>query len=160
MSARVEGLTEARARILDAVANLGTSWEMLLRMPPGPRAPIATIHPRTTAPGTQPTNAEVLDYLAAAGRDPFAVQSADRARIAGDALRDTRQLSGAALATSIANRFRAVAVERMRGGALPSITTAWAQRKARLGYPSSPGVASGQLSRALASAQILVRKVR
>lgn len=160
MSARISGLTEARDRVLDAVASLGTSWEMLLRLPQTPRAPYATLRPRTAAPGTLPTNGAVLDALAARGRDPFVAQANDRARIASDAMRDTRSLSGAALALSIANRFRAFAVERMRGGAMPSISAEWSRRKSRLGYPSSPGVASGQLSRALGSAQILVRKVR
>ena len=46
------------------------------------------------------------------------------------------------------------------GAAAPPVSDAWAARKARLGYPTTSSIASGQLARAIATALPRVRKIR
>lgn len=162
MSARMTGAAQAVAAVNATIDGLGRDWTVDLDLGAAPRAPYRTLRPRTLAPGPQPTNGRVVDHLAAAGRDPFELRPADRAEIARDLVARFRAgLRGAALYATAASSWRALVVARMRAGtAAPAVSAAWADRKARLGYPTTSSVASGQLVRAIESALPRVRKIR
>lgn len=162
MSARITGVAEACAAIDQEIADLGKGWSLELDLPAAPREPYRTLRPRTRAPGPQPTNAEVIDHLAAMRRDVFALTEADRAALVSLVVGRYRAgVRGAALWTTIGSAWRARVVERMRDGtSAPPVSPQWAARKLRLGYPSTPSVASGQLARAIGSALVRVRKTR
>ena len=162
MSARVTGVAAALAAVNVAVEAMGREWSVDLDLGAAPRQPYRTLHPRAGSPGVQPTNGAVVDHLTAAGRDPFKLAPADRATIARGLVDSYRQgLRGAALYASIASSWRTLVARRMRAGtAAPAVSGAWAARKARLGYPTTSSVASGQLVRAIESALPRVRKIR
>lgn len=162
MSARITGLSEAMAAIDAKVAELGKQWTVELDLPATPREPYPTLRPRTRPAGPQPTNARVIDHLAAMGRDVFALTEADRQALTSALVGRYRDgLRGAALYATIASSWRDRVVERMRAGtAAPDVSPGWAARKARLGFPTTSSIASGQLARALAAAFPRVRKVR
>ena len=156
------GAAEAAAALHKMLDELGVTWEVSLPLPDAPREPYRTLRPREGAAPVQPTNAKVIDHLTAMGRDPFALTEADKAHVAAALVeRHRRGLRGAALYASGASAWRDRVVERMRGGAAaPPVSDAWAARKARLGYPTTSSIASGQLARALAAALPRVRKIR
>jgi hypothetical protein len=156
------GGAAAVAGLNAVIDGLGREWEMALALPTGARQPLRTLKPRTGPAGPQPTNAEVIDHLARADRDPFELRDADRAELARDFVARYRQgLRGAALYTAIASGWRSLVVARMRAGtAAPPVSAVWAACKARLGYPTTSSVASGQLVRAVESALPRVRKIR
>jgi hypothetical protein len=162
VSARVTGVAAALSAVNAVVEGMGREWSVDLDLGAAPRQPYRTLRPRVGSPGAQPTNGAVVDHLAAAGRDPFKLTPTDRATIARDLVGSYRQgLRGAALYASIASSWRTLVVQRMRAGtAAPAVSAAWADRKARLGYPTTSSVASGQLVRAIESALPRVRKVR
>lgn len=162
MSARITGVAAAAAAVDREIADLGKGWTLELDLPAAPRAPYRTLRPRARAPGPQPTNAEVIDHLAAMRRDVFALTDADRATLTSLLVGQYRAgLRGAALWTAIGSAWRGRVVERMRAGAgQRPVSPAWAARKARLGYPTTPSVASGQLADAIRSALVRVRRTR
>lgn len=148
---------------LNAVIDgMGREWEVALDLPTSQRQPLRTLEPRAGPAGAQPTNAEVIDHLARAGRDPFELRDGDRAELARDLVARYRAgLRGAALYVAIASGWRVIVARRMRAGtAAPPVSAPWAARKARLGYPVTSSVASGQLVRAIESALPRVRKIR
>lgn len=156
------GGAKAVAEINAVIDGLGREWEVALALPTSARQPLRTLEPRSGPAGPQPTNAEVIDHLARAGRDPFELRDADRAELARDLVGRYRQgLRGAALYTAIASGWRSRVAARMRAGtAAPPVSAVWAARKAKLGYPTTSSVASGQLVRAIGSALPRVRKIR
>lgn len=162
MSARITGLAEAMAAIDREIADLGKGWTLELDLPAAPREPYRTLRPRTKPPGPQPTNAEVIDHLARLRRDVFALTEADRAALVALLVGQYRNgLRGAALWTALGSAWRGRVVARMRDGtSAPPVSPAWAARKARLGYPVTPSIASEQLARAIGGALVRVRKVR
>jgi len=162
MGAEMTGAASSVAALKKIIDDLGHTWEVSLALPTAERQPLKTIEPRTKPAGPQPTNAQVIDHLARMGRDPFEVTTADRAALARDLVGRYRQgLRGAALYTAIASGWRGRLVERMRrGAAAPPVSPEWAARKARLGYPTTSSVASGQLVRAIESALPRARKIR
>lgn len=162
MSARVTGVASALAAVNASIESMGREWSVDLDLGAGPRQPYRTLTPRTSSPGPQPTNGQVVDHLAKMGRDPFKLAPADRATIARSLVGAYRQgLRGAALLTSIASGWRGLVAQRMRAGtAADAVSAEWAARKARLGYPTTSSVASGQLVRAIESALPRVRRIR
>lgn len=162
MSARITGIPQAMAAIDAAIAELGKKWEVALDLPTAPREPYRTLRPRTRAPGPQPTNAEVIDHLAAMRRDVFALTQTDREALVSALVGAYRGgLRGAALYATIASAWRDRVVARMRAGeAADPVSSRWAARKTALGYPTTSSIASGQLARAIAAAFPRVRKIR
>lgn len=156
------GAAESAAALHKMLDELGVTWEVSLPLPTTPRDPYPTLRPRVGAAPVQPTHAEVIDHLTTMGRDPFALTEADKAHVAAALVeRHRRGLRGAALLASAASAWRDRLVERMRGGtAAPPVSARWAERKARLGFPTTSSIASGQLARALAAALPRVRKIR
>ena len=156
------GEAQAAAALHALLDGLGTNWEVSLDLPTAPRQPYRTLRPRKGPAGPQPTNAAVIDHLAAMGRDVFALTPADRAAVVLALVGRFRAgLRGAALYATAAGAWRDRVVARMRdGSAAPPVSAAWAERKARLGYPVTSSVASGQLARAIAAAFPRVRKIR
>lgn len=156
------GGAAAVAGLNATIDGMGREWEVALALSTAARQPLRTIEPRTAPAGPQPTNAEVIDHLARAGRDPFELRAGDRAELARGLVGSFRAgLRGAALYAAIASGWRGLVVRRMRAGtAAPPVSRAWAERKARLGYPTTSSVASGQLVRAIESALPRVRKIR
>lgn len=152
----------AVAKVHAVIDGLGREWTVDLDLGAGARQPYRTLNPRTKPAGPQPTNGQVVDHLAAAGRDPFALTPADRAELARDLVARFRAgLRGAALYATAASGWRDRVVARMRAGtAADAVSPAWAERKARLGYPTTSSVASGQLVRAISAALPRVRKIR
>ena len=63
-----------------------------------------------------------------------------------------------------AQAFRELIVERLNAGGgdvrVDALAPSTVRQKARKGWPSTPGVASGAMRDALAGAQVVVRKVR
>ena len=104
----------------------------------------------------------VVDHLAKMGRDPFVVTEDDRAALVARAVAlHASGVRGAALWVGTSSTWRARVAERMRAGtAAPAVSAAWAARKARLGYPTTPSVASAQLVRAIQGAALRVRRTR
>lgn len=156
------GAAESAAALHRLLDDLGVTWEVSLPLPDAPRDPYRTLAPRKGAAPVQPTNAEVIDHLTAMGRDPFILTEADKAHVSAALVeRHRRGLRGAALLASAASAWRDRIVDRMRGGtAAPAVSAAWADRKARLGYPTTSSIASGQLARVIAAALPRVRKIR
>ncbi len=156
------GAAESATALHKLLDDLGVTWEVSLPLPDAPREPYRTLTPREGAAPVQPTNAEVIDHLTRMRRDPFALTEADKAHVAAALVeRFRRGLRGAALYSSAASAWRDRVVERMYAGtAAPPVSDAWAAGKARLGYPVTSSVASGQLARVIAAALPRVRKIR
>ena len=156
------GATEAVAMLRREVEGMGREWSVELDLGDEARAPYRTVNPRKKPPGPQPTNGAVVDHLARMRRDPFAVTDEDRAAMIARAVeRHAAGVRGAALWTGVSSTWRGRVYDRVVGGtAADPVSPAWAARKARLGYPVTPSVASGQLARAIRSAPLRVRRTR
>lgn len=156
------GASAALAQVTATIDGMGREWSVELDLGAGARAPYRTINPRKRPAGPQPTTGQVVDHLARAGRDPFELRPADRAELARSLVGHFRRgVRGAALYAVTASGWRDLVAARMRAGtAAPAVSAAWAERKARLGYPVTSSVASGQLVRAISAALPRVRKIR
>lgn len=156
------GASETVAMLRREVESMGVEWSVDLDLGDKARQPYRTVNPRKKPPGPQPTNGEVVDHLAKMGRDPFVVTEDDRAALVARAVAlHAAGVRGAALWVGTSSAWRARVAERMRAGtAAPAVSAAWAARKARLGYPTTPSVASAQLVRAIQGAALRVRRTR
>lgn len=155
------GVARWASRLREIAENLGRTWSAELLMPAAPRDPLPTLRPRTRPAGQQPTNADVA--LANPWLAEMTPTAEDRVHAAlADAWRRGIH-NGGALMLIAAQAWKRVLVDRATNALVdvraPSNSSAWAERKQRLGLTPAAGQASGQLARALEAATPVARKV-
>jgi hypothetical protein len=161
MVSNTTGLARLAAKAREIAEGLGRSWSVELLMPAEPRDPYPTLRPRTRPAGLQPTNADVA--LANPWLSEKTPTADDRVRAAlADAWRRGIH-NGGALMMVAAHAWKRVLVDRATNALVdvraPSNSSAWAERKQRLGLTPAAGQASGQLALALEAATPVARKV-
>lgn len=155
------GVRRLAAKARAIAEGLGRTWTVALDLSDAPREPYPTLRPRQGPAPAQPTNADV----ALANSEWLSPLTPTARSQLHEALSDAWRRgihNGGALMLIAAQAWKRVLVARARGTLRDTShanTSAWRERKGRLGLDPSPGRASGQLAEAIEAATPIVRKV-
>ena len=153
-------LKQVAARVAALAADWGRTYDVVLALPDVPRRPYPVLRDRTKPAGPQPTNTQVLGFLAAGGRDMLQVTPMVRSMAVAETLAALRVdviPSPQVVRLVLANAYRrAVLYVAETGAGLKPNTPEWRARKQRLGLSTRPGRASSQLLDALKRSQIRI----
>lgn len=157
-------LRALKARIEGVAAEWGTRWGVVLSMQDGPRRPYPTLRARKGPAPAQPTNTQLLGYLAGMRRDVLpatptlkdALTYALRIRFEGGATHGGVIPTAPQVMLAMGWAYQKWVVSRLdHEGAdlsMPENSAAWTARKAKLGLSTTKLKASGQLLAALKKA--------
>lgn len=156
-------IKDASAAIARMASDWGRTYDVQLVLGGQPRQPYKVLRNRTEAPGPQPTNTQVLGFLAAGGRDLLEVTPAMRAQIIRSVAHESQRYqpgtipsqSTVQMAIALAYKDAVIKIAETGQGLRPN-SAEWLNRKRQLGYALTPARASSQLLNALKRANIRI----